>query len=301
MVVHPASKGVALRPATRVPAAVRPVRSALYLPASNIRALAKARALPCDAVILDLEDAVAPEAKTAAREQALAALREGFGERAAVLRVNGIDTPWGREDLAAAVEAKPHAVLAPKVEDPASLRTYHEALGGAPEAVQLWAMVETPRAVLNLPEIAAAADGARLAGLVVGLNDLAQALRARWTPGRAAFSGVLQATVVAARAHGLVALDAVFNDLDDAAGLEAECRQGRELGFDGKTVIHPRQIEAANRAFSPADTELAWARAVVTAFADPANAGRGALRVANGMVERLHLLEAERLLAAADA
>ena len=275
---------------------MRPVRSALYLPASNARALAKARELPCDAVILDLEDAVAPEAKAAARGQAMAALREGFGARLAMLRVNALDSEWGRADLAAAVDAGPAAVLAPKIEDAASLRSYDAALRAAPASLQLWAMVETPPAVLNLPEIAACREGTRLAGLVVGLNDLALALRAKWAPGRGAFSAALQATVLAARAHGLLALDAVFNDLEDTAGLEAECRQGREMGFDGKTVIHPRQIEAANVAFSPTGAEVAWARAVTAAFRDPANAGRGVLRVEGAMVERLHLQEAERIL-----
>jgi citrate lyase subunit beta/citryl-CoA lyase len=275
---------------------MRPVRSALYLPASNTRALAKARTLPCDAVILDLEDAVAPEAKVEARDRAVAALAGGFGHRLTVLRVNGLETTWGAQDLAAAARAGPDAVLAPKVESAAAVRAYNQALGGAPAGLRLWAMVETPAGVLRLPEIAACAAETRLAGLVVGLNDLQLALRARWTPDRSAFTAALQAAVLAARAHGLLALDAVFNDLGNAAGFEAECRQGRELGFDGKTVIHPRQIEAANLAFSPSKEEVEWAEAVVGAFSDPANAGRGALRVEGAMVERLHLREAERLL-----
>ena len=275
------------------------IRSALYLPASNARAIAKARALPCDAVILDLEDAVAPEAKTLAREQACAAFGEGFGARTAVLRVNGLDTDWGRADLAAAVTAAPDAVLAPKVEDAAGVRAYHAALAEAPEALRLWAMVETPGAVLNLAEIAACAADTRLAGLVVGLNDVALALRARPTPGREAFVTALQLTVAAARAHGLLMLDAVFNDLEDAAGLETECAQGRAFGFDGKTVIHPRQIEPVNRAFSPTDDEVDWARAVVAAFADQPDAG--VLRVKGAMVERLHLREAERVLGSRSA
>lgn len=275
---------------------MNPVRSALYLPASNARALIKARSLACDAVILDLEDAVAPEAKISAREQAAAVLAEGFGDRIVVLRVNGLGTEWGREDLAMAVRAGPDVVLAPKVDDAGAVDAYDAALGAAREALRLWAMIETPAGVLRLPEIAACAGRTRLAGLVMGLNDLALALRARWTPGRAAFTGALQATVLAARANGLLALDAVFNNLEDAAGLDAECRQGRELGFDGKTVIHPRQIETANAAFSPSAEEVAWAETVVQAFADPANAGRGALRVGGAMVERLHLVEAEGLL-----
>jgi citrate lyase subunit beta/citryl-CoA lyase len=270
------------------------VRSALYVPAANARALDKARALPCDAVILDLEDAVAPAGKPGAREAACAALQGGFGDRVAVLRVNALNTDWGRADLGAAVRATPDAVLAPKVEDAEGLRAYDRALAGAPERVRLWAMIETPRAVLNLPEIAACAGETRLAGLVLGLNDLAAATRARLVPGRAPFHLALGAVVTAARAYGLLALDAVFNDLGDAEGLEAECRQGREFGFDGKTLIHPGQIEAANRAFAPTDEERAWAQAVADAFAAEPDAG--VLRAAGGMVERLHLREAERIL-----
>jgi citrate lyase subunit beta/citryl-CoA lyase len=188
-------------------------------------------------------------------------------------------------------------VIAPKVESAATLRAYHAALAPAAGRVRLWAMIETPRALLNLPEIAGSAAETRLAGLVVGLNDLALALRARPAPGRTAFAWALQSTVAAARAHDLLVLDAVFNDLEDEAGLEAECRQGRDWGFDGKTLIHPRQIETANRAFSPSDAEIAWAEAVTAAFADPSNADQGVLRVEGGMVERLHLREAERILA----
>jgi citrate lyase subunit beta/citryl-CoA lyase len=269
----------------------------LYLPASNARALAKAAALPCDAVILDLEDAVASDAKALARDQAVAASGGGFGDRLVVLRVNALGTDWAEADLAAAVRAGPDAVLAPKVDDAAAVRAYDAALRDAPAATRLWAMIETPGGVLRLPEIVACAGETRLAGLVVGLNDLALALRARWTPGRAAFTGALQAVVLAARAQGLLALDAVFNDLEDAAGLEAECLQGRELGFDGKTVIHPRQIETANRAFGATAAEIAWAERVVAAFADPAHAGVGVLRLDGAMVERLHLREAERILA----
>lgn len=276
---------------------MKPLRSVLYLPASNARALQKARDLPCDAVILDLEDAVAPESKHSARNQAAEALRTGFGERTTVLRVNALGTPWAEADLRAAAEAAPDAVLVPKVDGPEGLRAYEAVLAGAPPPIRLWAMIETPRAVLNLPAIAACATGTRLAGLVLGLNDLAASLRARQTPGRVPFHPVLAAAVTAARAHGLAALDAVFTDLQDDAGLEAECRQARDFGFDGKTLIHPRQIEVANHVFAPSEAELAWARAVQAAFADPANAGRGALRVQGAMVERLHLTEAERILA----
>lgn len=274
-----------------------PLRSVLYVPASNARAIEKARTLPGDAIILDLEDAVAPDAKDVARAQAVDALRAGFDGRVAVLRVNALDTVWGAADLEAAVQAGPDAVLVPKVDGADALRAYDAAISDASKAVRLWAMVETPAGVLNLPEIAACAGSTRLTGLVLGLNDLASALRARQVPARAPFAAVLSALVTAARAYGLVAVDAVFNDLEDEAGLEAECRQARDFGFDGKCLIHPRQIEPANRAFAPDEAELAWARAVAAAFADPANAGRGALRVQGAMVERLHLAEAERLLA----
>jgi len=276
---------------------MRRLRSVLYVPASNYRALDKVWRLPCDAVILDLEDAVAPEEKVRARELAAAAIRGGFEGRPTVLRVNAAGTPWAENDFRAAMAVEPHAVLVPKIESAAEVMAYDAALSGASDGLELWAMIETPLAVLNLPEIAACAAETRLAGLVVGLNDLALATRARWTPGRAAFSTTLQAVVLAARAHGLIALDAVFNDLEDAAGLEAECRQGREFGFDGKTVIHPSQIEIANAAFSPTEGEIAWARAVTAAFDDPLNAEAGVLRVGGAMVERLHLVEAERILA----
>lgn len=279
---------------------MRPPRSALYVPASNARALAKARELPCDAVILDLEDAVAPEAKAAAREAAVAALAAGFGGRTAVLRVNAPDTPWHGADLAAARTVRPDAVLLPKVETAEDVGVCAEALQLA-RGVRIWAMVETPGAVMHLPEIASAAVETPLSGLVLGLNDLAAALGARQVPGRAPFLTALSRCVLAARAFGLLVLDSVFNTLDDPAGFEAECAQARDWGFDGKTLIHPGQIEAANRAFSPTEAELAWARAVTAAFADPANAGRAALRVQGALVEPLHLAQARRMLARAGA
>ena len=275
----------------------RPRRSALYLPASNARALAKARELPCDVVILDLEDAVAPEAKGEARAAAAAAAREDWGGRELVVRVNGLSTPWGEADLAAVAGAPFDAVLAPKIAGPGDLDAYAAALGGRP----LWAMVETAAALFALEPIAARARDTGLAALVVGTNDLALETGWRLAPGRAAFLPALAMTVAAARLHGLAVLDGVFNGLDDEAGLAAECAQGAELGFDGKTVIHPRQIEAASSAFQPSEAELAHARAVVAAFADPAAAGRGAVRLEGRMVERLHLAAAERLLSRAGA
>ncbi|MDR3510693.1 MAG: CoA ester lyase [Caulobacteraceae bacterium] len=279
----------------------RPRRSALYMPASNARAIEKARALACDVVILDLEDAVAPEAKPAARAQAVEAVRAGgFGRREVVIRCNGLDTPWGAEDLAAAAACGPDAVLAPKVSSPADIAAYDAALAAAPAATRLWAMVETCAAVLDLKAIAAARAG-RLSGLAIGLNDLAKEMGGRQTPDRAPHLAVLTLTVAAARANGLVALDSVCNALDDPDLMERQCRQGAEIGFDGKTLIHPGQIEITNRLFSPPEDEVAFARAVIAAFAAPENAGRGALRVEGRLAERLHLGQAERLVAIAEA
>ncbi len=280
--------------------AVRPRRSALYMPASNARAVAKARELACDAVILDLEDAVAPEAKAAARTAAMEAVRAGgWGGREVVVRVNGLDTEWGADDLLAAAQAGPDAVLVPKVDDAAALRRYDAALSAAPASTALWAMIETGRSLHRLEEIAAAAADTRLAAFVMGTNDLAKELGWRLAPGRAPFAWALSAATAAARAHGLVALDGVFNGLDDEAGLAAECAQGVEWGFDGKTLIHPRQVEPCNRAFSPSPGELAHARAVIAAFDLPENAGKGAVRVDGRMAERLHLAQAHKMLAAA--
>jgi citrate lyase subunit beta/citryl-CoA lyase len=279
----------------------RPRRSALYMPASNARAIEKARGLDCDVIILDLEDAVAPEAKPAARAQAVEAVKAGgFGRRELVIRCNGLDTPWGAEDLAAAAQAGPDAVLVPKVSGPADIAAYDAAIAHAPARTRLWAMIETCAAVLDLKAIASARQG-RLDAWALGLNDLSKEMGARQTPDRAPMQAVLTLTVAAARAYGLTILDSVCNDLEDAAGFEWVCRQGADLGFDGKTLIHPGQIETCNRVFSPDPGEVAWARAVIEAFADPANAGRGALRVDNRLAERLHLTQAESLVALAEA
>lgn len=274
---------------------IRPRRSALYLPASNPRALAKARTLACDVVILDLEDAVAPEAKPAAREAAVAAVREGgFGARELAVRVNALATDWGEEDCAALRAAAPDAVLVPKPDGGAAIAAYRERLGEVP----LWAMVETARAVLRLDDLAAAPG---LAALVVGTNDLAKELGARPGNDRLPFLGFLAQTVAAARAHGLAVLDGVYNAIDDAAGLDAECAQAVRFGFDGKTLIHPAQIATCNRAFSPTAEEVAWAEEVERAFAAPEAMGKGAIRLNGTMVERLHLDQARRTLAAARA
>lgn len=279
----------------------RPRRSALYMPASNARAIEKARALPADVVILDLEDAVAPEAKADARGQAVAAVRDGgFGRREVVIRCNGLDTPWGAEDLAQAAACGPDAILVPKISSPEDLLAYRKAIGG-PKAPPLWGMIETCAAVLNLREIAAAARGARLDAFVAGSNDLAKEMGCRPGPRREPLQPILVSTILAARSAGLAALDGVCNALDDSDALDTECRQGADLGFDGKTLIHPGQIETANRAFSPDPAEVAFARAVVRAFADPQNANKGAIRIDGRMAERLHLAQAEKLVALAEA
>lgn len=273
---------------------MRPLRSALFMPAANARAIAKARALACDAVILDLEDAVAPEVKDAARGQALAAVREGgFGGRAVAVRVNGLDTGWAMADLAALAAAPVDAVVLPKVVGAADLQRTRAAIGDGPA---LWAMIETAAGVLGLPAIVAAAGATRLDALIAGTNDLARDLRCRPDSERTPLLPALAQIVLAARAGGLMALDGVLNALDDPDRLDRECRQGAMLGFDGKTLIHPAQIDAANRAFGPDDAAIARARRIVAAFASDEAADKGAIRLDGEMIERLHLAEAERVL-----
>jgi len=276
----------------------RPRRSALFLPASSPRAIAKARQLPADVIILDLEDAVAPEAKEAARAAAMAALREGgFGTREVVVRVNALGTPWGAADIAAMAGSGVDAVLVPKIATPADIAAYDAALAGAPPHMALWAMIETCGAVLRLDALGAMAAHTRLGLWVLGTNDLARELRGTLALGRAAFLPFLAQAVAAARAHGLGILDGVYNDFDDLAAFTAEAEQGRMFGCDGKSLIHPSQIAPANAVFAPSATELAWAHAVIAAFAAPENAGKGAIRVAGRMTEPLHLAEAHRLVA----
>lgn len=280
----------------------RPRRSALYLPASNAKALAKARTLPVDVVILDLEDAVAPELKEEARAAAFAAVREGgFGNRELVVRANGINTPWGLADLAAIAVAGPDAVLVPKVNSPADIRAYDALLANAPPQMQLWAMIETCACVPQIDAIAACATDTRLSGFVMGTNDLAKEMRAQLRPGRAPFLPILTLTVAAARAHGVAVLDGVCNEFRDLAAFRAEVEQGLEWGFDGKTLIHPDQIGPCNEVFTPSDAEVTWAQAVVAAFELPENAGKGAIKVDGKMVELLHLEQAQRVLAVAAA
>ena len=271
-------------------------RSALYMPASNARAIAKARTLACDVVILDLEDAVAPDEKAAARDRVVEAVREGgFGDRELVVRVNGLDTPWYADDIATIRETGIAAVLVPKVSSVADLVAVRASLGenGPP----IWAMIETCAAILALPALATAAVETRLTALIAGTNDLAKEMRCRLGTDRMPLIPALAATVMAARAAGIVALDGVCNALDDATRFANECTQGAMLGFDGKTLIHPSQIDAANAGFGPSEEELAWARTIVEAFAKPENADKGAIRLDGQMVERLHLAEAEATLA----
>jgi citrate lyase subunit beta/citryl-CoA lyase len=280
-------------------ASVRPRRSALYLPAANARAIEKARALPADAVILDLEDSVAPEAKAAARAMAVEAVRAGgFGAREVVVRVNGLDTPWGGDDLAAVGDAGPDAILVPKVQAPQDLAVAAEQAAGP---ARLWAMIETCAAIFRLEALGVASRDHGVDVWVIGGNDLVKEMRCRSGPDRAPLLPALSLAVMAARAHGLMALDGVYNDIPDLAGLEAECRQGADLGFDGKSLIHPSHLEVANRVFAPAADEVAWARTVAEAFAAPENAGKGVIKVEGRMVERLHLDQARRLIGVADA
>lgn len=281
---------------------IRPRRSALYLPAANPKALAKARTLPVDVVILDLEDSVAPEHKVEARAMALAALAEGgFGGRELVVRANGLTTPWGADDLSAIAAAGPAAVLVPKVSTVAEVRAYDAALAAAPRETRLWIMIETCACLPLLHDLAACAADTRLAGFVLGTNDLAKEMHAHPGLARAPFLPVLTMAVAAARAHGLVLLDGVCNEFRDLALFRAEAEQGLEFGFDGKTLIHPDQIEPCNAVFSPSPAEIAWAEAVEAAFALPENAGKGAIKVEGRMVELLHLEQARRVLAIAAA
>ena len=284
---------------------VRPHRSVLYMPGSNPRALEKARELPADVLILDLEDAVAPEAKLQARDAVVKAIQQGFGDREVLVRINGLDTRWWVEDIDAAASARPDAVLVPKVSSPRQLQDLAARLVdmGTDPHVRVWAMMETPLAMLNVRDIAAAAldSETRLAGFVMGTNDLAKDTRARLVPGRAPMLPWLMNCLAAARAYGLDILDGVYNDIGDADGFAAECRQARDLGFDGKTLIHPRQIEPCNEAFSPTAEEVDAARKIIAAFDLPENENKGVLQIEGRMVERLHAELARRTVAIADA
>lgn len=280
----------------------RPRRSVLYVPGSNAKALAKARTLPCDGLILDLEDSVAPEAKEAAREAAVAAIAAGgWGPREVLVRVNARGTPWYEADVAALARAGADGLVLPKVEttDDVAAAVERLAMRGAPAGLPLWLTIETPRGVLAAADLAGARRSIR--GLVAGTSDLTKDLRARHVPDRAPLLHALSAIVLAARAHGLVALDGVHLALDDEAGFEAACRQGRDLGFDGKTLIHPRTIEAANRVFAPDAEEVRCARRLLAAWRAAREEGRGVTVLDGRLVEELHAREAGRLVALAEA
>ncbi len=281
---------------------IRPRRSVLYMPGSNARALEKAHGIAADALILDLEDAVAPDAKEIARRQvADAVAARGFGNREVIVRINALSTPWGESDLAAAVAAKPDAVLVPKVSAPQDLHAVEERLVRlhASPGIALWAMVETPLAILNIASLAVA--GGRLACFVMGTNDLIKELRGHHTPDRANLSAALGLSVMAARTHGLGAIDGVFNDIQDSDGFLRQCHQARSFGFDGKTLIHPSQVEPCNGVFAPSAEDVIAARQVIAAFDLPENRGKGAIRLDGRMVELLHAEIARRTVALADA
>ena len=280
----------------------RPRRSALYLPASNQRAIVKARGLDCDVVILDLEDAVAPEAKTQARDAAVVAAHDGgFGRRELVCRVNTLGSEEAEADLAAIADAPFDAVLVPKVSSPAEIDAVQAALSGAPPRLRIWAMIETCAAILALPTIAVRARQTRLTGFVIGTNDLAKELRCPLTDDRTYLVPLLMQALVAARAHGLLVLDGVYNRIDDDPGLAAQCAQAAAMGFDGKTLIHPRQIAPCNAAFTPSADAVAEAERIIAAFAAPEAQGKGAIRLDGAMVELLHLEQAQRTVALAEA
>lgn len=282
-----------------MPSIARPRRSVLYLPASNARAVEKSRTLACDVVILDLEDAVAPDAKIEARAGAVAAAKAGgYGERELVIRVNGLDTPWGADDLAAVAAAKPDAVLVPKISAAADLEAARAALG--PD-VRLWAMIETCAAMFALNEIGAASVRTGVDVWVIGSNDLAKEMRCALTVDREPLMTALTLSLMAARAHGLSILDGVYNDIADADGLARQCAQAVQWGFDGKTLIHPSQVEPANAAFTPDPDAVAWARTISEAFEQPDAADKGVIKVEGRMVERLHLAQAQRLIAVSEA
>jgi citrate lyase subunit beta/citryl-CoA lyase len=284
---------------------IRPRRSVLYMPGSNVRALAKGRELPADAVILDLEDAVAPEAKDTARTRVIEAVRMGFARREVFVRINGLDSPWHADDLAAIAHAGPDAILVPKISAVEQLERVGQRLLDMKIDLKtrVWAMIETPSAIFNIDALAAEAHDSetRLAGFVMGTNDLAKETRARIVPGRAPMLPWLSLCVLAAHAHGIDILDGVYNDIGNAEGFAAECAQARDMGFDGKTLIHPNQIGPCNATFSPTPEEVAEARRIIAAFDLPENRGKGVVQIDGRMVERLHADMARRTVAIAEA
>ncbi len=285
----------------RQPKRLRPRRSVLYMPGANARAMEKAREIDCDTIIFDLEDAVAPDAKETARTQVVTAVRGGgYGHRELVLRVNGIDTPWAAGDLAAASDLAVDAMLLPKVESLEQVCAYEQGLVGTrAEALPLWVMIETPRGVLGIEQILA--GNPRIEVVVMGTSDLIKELRARHTDDRQALLPSLARCVLASRAYDCVVLDGVHLDFRDTESFERACMQGRDLGFDGKTLIHPTQVDIANAVFGPSADEIDQARSIVAAWADAQREGKGVAVLNGRLVENLHAAEAERLLAFADA
>jgi citrate lyase subunit beta/citryl-CoA lyase len=281
---------------------VRPRRSVLYMPGANTRALEKARSLPADALIFDLEDAVAPDAKETARANVVAAAASrSYGKREIVIRCNGLNTAWGKADIAAIATSGADAILVPKVESAADVAAIVALLeaGGAPASMAVWAMMETPKGILRADEIAGSHP--RLQLFVMGTNDLVKDMRARHTPMRLPMVTALGLGMLAARAHGLTILDGVYNDIQDAEGFRAVCQQGLEMGFDGKTLIHPSQVEPCNEIFAPSAAELAMADKIVVAFKAAQAEGKGVVTVDGRMIENLHVEQAERALALAAA
>ena len=285
---------------------IRPRRSVLFMPGSNARALDKARNLTVDGVILDLEDSVAPDAKPMARTQiAEAVAAKGFGRREIIIRINNLESPWWQDDLAMAAAARPDGILVPKLSSPDDVRKLEERLRfhKADPAIGLWAMIESPLAVLSAQQIAATAreGDRRLMGFIMGPNDIARETRMRMLPGRAAMLPLFAHCILAARAYGIEILDGPYNDISDVAGFGKECAQGRDMGFDGKTLIHPGQIDAANAAYTPPAEEVARARKIMGVFDLPENVSKGVVQLDGQMVERLHVEMAKRTIAIADA
>ena len=282
--------------------AIRPRRSVLYMPGSNARAIEKAKSLAADTVILDLEDAVAPDAKDLARKQVCDAVKQGgFGKRELVIRVNGLWTQWGEDDLTATMAAGPDAVLVPKVSSPDDLKAVEERFTGhdIERKVAIWAMMETPLAILNAGAIAGA--GGRLRCFVMGTNDLIKEFRGQHTPDRQNLSAALGISVAAARAYGLVVIDGVYNDIQNAEGFLDSCKQARAYGFDGKTLIHPSQIGPCNDVFAPSLAEVEAAKKIIAAFDLPENQGKGAIALDGRMVELLHREIAQQTVEMAEA
>lgn len=285
---------------------IRPRRSVLYMPGSKERALEKGKSLPTDAIIFDLEDAVAPDMKDMARDQVAKAVEAGgYGQRELIIRVNGLDTPWFKEDLKAAASAKPNAILVPKVssgEDIRSVRDQLKALGSDP-SIDIWAMMETPLAMLKALDIAenGPSESHRLAVFIMGTNDLSKETGAAIKPGREAMLAWLSTCVAAGRAFGIDIVDGVYNDFKDENGFKTECAQGNDLGMDGKTLIHPGQIGPCNEIFSPSAEAVEWAKKIIEAFELPENQGKGAITVDGKMVELLHAEMAKRTVAISEA